>query len=111
MAAFSSSEKSSTTTFTTHLARGRPRIVPVCDGSFEPGQRKRLQQERAEVSKQQIQSRAKLLLVSLGLLIVLFSGCKRGNGLPMVRVSGKVTFAGGPCPAPGNVTFTPIEVD
>ena len=22
-----------------------------------------------------------------------------------------MTFAGGPCPAPGNVTFTPIEVD
>jgi hypothetical protein len=28
----------------------------------------------------------------------------------MVPVSGKVTFAGGPCPGIGNVGFTPIEV-
>jgi hypothetical protein len=38
-------------------------------------------------------------------------GCGSGNGLPVVPVSGKITFAGGPCPGPGNVTFNPLEVE
>jgi hypothetical protein len=63
------------------------------------------------MAKKVVRTRAKLLLLSLELTIVVLGGCKRGNGLPMVPVSGKVTFAGGTCPAPGNVTFTPIEVD
>ena len=45
------------------------------------------------------------------MLAIVASGCGRGNRLPLVSVSGKVTFAGGPCPAAGNVTFTPIEVE
>jgi hypothetical protein len=36
-------------------------------------------------------------------------GCSGGNQLPLVPVSGRVTFAGGPCPAAGNVTFVPVE--
>jgi hypothetical protein len=47
-------------------------------------------------------------LLSAALLTVA-SGCG-GSDLPLVPVSGKVTFSGGPCPAPGNVTFTPLEV-
>jgi hypothetical protein len=46
-------------------------------------------------------------LVALG-----FLGCTAGcggNGLPMVPVKGKVTFAGGPPPAAGTVTFTPVS--
>lgn len=35
-------------------------------------------------------------------------GCDRG--LPMVPVSGVVTFDGGPCPAPGTIIFKPVEV-
>jgi hypothetical protein len=46
-------------------------------------------------------------LAVCGLLAVV-SGCGRGNGLPMVPVSGQVTFAGGPCPAPGTVNFSPV---
>jgi hypothetical protein len=38
------------------------------------------------------------------------AGCG-GNALSLVPVSGKVTFSGGPCPAAGNVGFTPIEVE
>jgi hypothetical protein len=41
--------------------------------------------------------------------VAVFAGCS-GNDLPLVPVSGKVTFSGGPCPAAGNVTYTPIEV-
>lgn len=36
-------------------------------------------------------------------------GCG-GNGLPVVPVRGTVTFDGGPCPAAGGLTFTPLEV-
>ncbi|TWT94120.1 hypothetical protein Pla108_38320 [Botrimarina colliarenosi] len=36
-------------------------------------------------------------------------GCG-GNGLPMIPVSGVVTFDGGPPPAGGRITFTPTEV-
>jgi hypothetical protein len=37
-------------------------------------------------------------------------GCS-GTGLPIVPVNGKVTFAGGPPPKPGTITFTPITVE
>jgi len=37
------------------------------------------------------------------------AGCGN-NGLPLVPVSGKVTFAGAKPPAAGTVTFTPINV-
>lgn len=36
-------------------------------------------------------------------------GCG-GNGVPVVPVSGQVTFDGGECPAAGFVSFQPIEV-
>jgi len=45
------------------------------------------------------------------LLLFAAGGCGSGNKLPLVPVGGKVTFAGGACPAAGTVTFTPIEVD
>lgn len=44
-----------------------------------------------------------------GLAVGTLAGCG-GNDLPLVPVSGTVTFDGGPCPAVGNVNFTPIEV-
>ena len=47
---------------------------------------------------------------AIGVTLMFVGGCGRGHGLPMVPVSGRVTFAGGPCPAAGNVTFTPVEV-
>ncbi len=31
--------------------------------------------------------------------------------LPTVPVRGKVTFGGGPCPAEGTITFTPVSVE
>jgi len=43
---------------------------------------------------------------SLAVLATL--GCG-GDGVRMVPVSGTVTFDGGPCPAPGRVTFSPVE--
>ena len=46
-----------------------------------------------------------LLAVSLGLL----SGCVESS-VPTIPVTGKITFDGGPCPAQGNVSFSPIEV-
>ena len=48
-------------------------------------------------------------LLAFGLLIAIFCGCGRGYDFPMVPVTGQITFAGGPCPAPGYITFTPIE--
>jgi hypothetical protein len=33
-------------------------------------------------------------------------GCG-GSDLPLVPVKGQVTFAGGPCPAPGRISFSP----
>jgi hypothetical protein len=46
------------------------------------------------------------------LLCVCFAtvGCGK-NGLPLVPVRGKITFNGGPPPAVGTVSFTPISVD
>jgi len=52
-------------------------------------------------------SRTALILAFTSLGMV--SGCN-DSGLPMVPVSGKITFAGGPPPAAGTVTFTPISV-
>lgn len=46
------------------------------------------------------------LLLCLPLLV----GCSGGNDLSIVPVSGKVTFAGGPCPKPGSITFSPTKV-
>jgi hypothetical protein len=36
------------------------------------------------------------------------AGCG-GHGLPLVPVKGKVTFAGGPPPAAGTISFTPVS--
>jgi hypothetical protein len=50
------------------------------------------------------------LLSSLALLLVAaIAGCN-GDDKGLVPVSGKVTFAGGPPPANGTITFNPIEV-
>lgn len=38
-------------------------------------------------------------------------GCSGGDELPLVPVSGVVTFAGGPCPKPGNISFSPVRVE
>jgi hypothetical protein len=51
--------------------------------------------------------RAKTLLV--GGVLIIASGCG-DKGLPLVPVSGKVTFAGSAPPADGVITFTPIKV-
>jgi hypothetical protein len=40
------------------------------------------------------------------LCALLLAGCG-GSELPLVDVSGKVTFAGGPCPKPGSISFVP----
>jgi hypothetical protein len=40
-------------------------------------------------------------------LIALSAGCDQG--LPTVPVSGSITFAGGPPPAAGTITFAPVE--
>lgn len=40
---------------------------------------------------------------------LILSGCDY-DPLKKVNVSGTVTFDGGPCPGPGRVTFSPIEV-
>jgi hypothetical protein len=50
--------------------------------------------------------------LALALAVVLLGavmGCS-DSGLPLVPVSGKVTFAGGPPPKPGSITFVPIAV-
>src|SRR5687767_6223989 len=36
----------------------------------------------------------------------MFVGCT-GSDMPLVPVNGQVTFAGGPCPAPGRITYSP----
>jgi hypothetical protein len=41
--------------------------------------------------------------------VTFLGGCHQSD-LPLVAVSGKVTFDGGLCPAPGNVTFQPLEI-
>ena len=51
---------------------------------------------------------ARILTTFTVLASVFVIGCG-GNGLPMVAVSGRVTFNGGECPAPGTVEFIPIE--
>jgi hypothetical protein len=51
---------------------------------------------------------------AFAIVVVLFSSALIGcgdSGLPLVPVSGTVTFAGGPPPKPGNVMFTPIAVE
>lgn len=49
-------------------------------------------------------------LLVIGIAILGALGCSR-NELPMVPVRGRITFAGGPCPAIGNITCTPIDVE
>lgn len=51
-----------------------------------------------------IQSRCTIVAIALIAL-----GCQ-DDPLAKVRVHGIVTFDGGPCPAAGRVTFSPIEV-
>jgi hypothetical protein len=46
------------------------------------------------------------VVACLGLAV----GCN-DSGLPLVPVYGKVTFAGGPPPKPGSITFSPVSVD
>lgn len=45
------------------------------------------------------------------LVLIAAGGCGTSHGLPLVPVSGQITFAGGPCPAAGTVTYSPIEID
>ena len=46
--------------------------------------------------------------LALGVLVLLFTGCgDKGPGL--IPVKGKVTYAGGAWPKPGNVNFNPTE--
>ena len=50
-------------------------------------------------------SDVRTILISAALLLSV--GCDQG--LPTVPVSGQITFAGGPPPARGTITFAPIE--
>jgi hypothetical protein len=50
------------------------------------------------------------IAVFLALAVAMIAGCS-DNGLPMVPVYGKVTFAGGPPPKPGSITFSPISIE
>jgi hypothetical protein len=43
--------------------------------------------------------------------LALASGCGQGNGLETVPVHGKITFARGPCPKEGSISFTPVSVE
>jgi hypothetical protein len=43
-------------------------------------------------------------------MILASAGCG-AEGLPIVPVSGKVTYAGGPCPTEGTISFTPVNVE
>jgi hypothetical protein len=42
-----------------------------------------------------------LFVVACGVL----AGCGSNSDLPLVPVSGRITFGGGPCPKPGTVVF------
>lgn len=44
-------------------------------------------------------------------LMLVVAGCGGGNDLPIVPVSGTITFAGGPCPAEGTISFTPVSIE
>lgn len=48
------------------------------------------------------------LFAWLAAAAVLSVGCS-GSGLPLVPVSGKVTFNGGPCPKAGTIAFIPAS--
>lgn len=48
------------------------------------------------------------LLVLVMLVACIGCGAER---LPTVPVNGRVTFGGGPCPAEGTITFSPISVE
>ncbi len=47
----------------------------------------------------------------IALLLLISAGCGSDSELPIVAVTGKVTFAGGPCPKPGTISFSPISVE
>jgi hypothetical protein len=49
------------------------------------------------------------LPATVGVLLSCLLGCS-DNGIPVIPVNGKITFAGGPPPKPGSITFTPISV-
>ena len=49
------------------------------------------------------------ILVGMVLLLCGLNGCSQGE-YPLVELSGTVTFDGGECPGPGNVTLQPLEV-
>jgi len=48
--------------------------------------------------------------VAILALLLASSGCGE-EGLPIIPVSGKVTYAGGPVPTEGTISFSPISVE
>jgi hypothetical protein len=50
-------------------------------------------------------------LCAIGVAAATLYGCRGGYDFPMVPVRGQITFAGGSCPAAGNITFSPLEVE
>jgi hypothetical protein len=48
--------------------------------------------------------------VTVAALILVLAGCG-GDELTIVPVSGKVTYAGGPPPAAGTISFSPVTVE
>jgi hypothetical protein len=50
---------------------------------------------------------ANLLIATL---LLATTGCSE-DGLPLVPVSGKVTYAGGPPPTEGSISFAPVSVE
>jgi hypothetical protein len=49
-------------------------------------------------------------LLTAVLFIGVVAGCSKG-GVPTIPVHGKITFAGGPPPAAGTVTFAPLTAE
>ena len=49
-------------------------------------------------------------LISLGISAIFAIGCSGDGDMPLVPVTGTVTFAGGPCPREGTITFSPSSV-
>jgi hypothetical protein len=52
----------------------------------------------------------KTLVTMFAALCSAVAGCS-DNGLPLVPVTGTVTFSGGPPPKAGTVTFTPVAIE
>jgi hypothetical protein len=60
--------------------------------------------------EQRIKMKRRHLIIIAGMCLFALMGCKQSS-LPLVPVSGKVSFAGGAPPAAGTITFVPVAVE